>query len=158
MAAGPASPCVLEQRALVEADGTELYIEPEALFRVGGEWLVAGSPSYEWDVAPGRDAVQRTRLEHVAAFIGDSARTIERPLPAPIGTMISTPLGDGRWAAIFDEVMSADSVPAANFPVSYWYGEHDGTRWTLVEPLPTPPGSEISLRSKLVSDTALTIV
>jgi hypothetical protein len=144
--AGPTSPCLLEQRPLVQADGSELYIEPQTLFQVGSEWLVAGSPSYGWSVAPGRDAVQTSRLEHVAAFLGHTARAIERPLPGPIGSMISTPLGDGRWAAIFDEVMSADSVPAANFPISYWYGEHDGSRWTLVEPLPTPPGSEISLR------------
>ena len=60
--------------------------------------------------------------------------------------MISTPLRKGGWAAIFDEIMSADSVPPASFPISNWYGEHDGSRWTLVEPLPTPPGSELSLR------------
>ena len=144
--AGPTSPCLLEQSPLVEADGTELYIEPQTLFQVGDEWLIVGSPSYEWSVSPGRDAVQTSRLQHVAAFLGGPARTIERPLPGPIGSMISTPLGDGRWAAIFDEVMSADSVPPSNFPVSYWYGEHDGSRWTLVEPLPTPPGSKLSLR------------
>jgi hypothetical protein len=67
--------------------------------------------------------------------------------------MISTPIGDGRWAAIFDNVV-ADSLPAKDFPLGFWYGEHDGERWTRVEPLPTPPRARLALRqsSELVRD------
>jgi hypothetical protein len=142
----PSSPCVLEQAPLVLADGAELYIEPQTLFRLGGEWIVVGAPSYQWSVAPGRGAIELSREAHVAAVLGDPARAIEKPLPDErIGSVLSTPLDDGHWAAIFD-VVEPDSIPASAFPLTYWYGEHDGSRWTLVEPLPTPPGSKLDLR------------
>ena len=150
----PSGPCVLEQSPLVLADGTELYVEPQDLFRLGDEWMVVGSPTYQWSVAPERAASNVSWRAHVAAVLADPPRPLAKPLPGEIvGSMISTQLGDGRWAAIFDHVM-ADSVPRAAFPLAFWYGEHDGERWTRVEPLPTPPGATLDLRqsSALVRD------
>jgi hypothetical protein len=130
----------------VLADGTELYVEPQNLFRLGDAWMVAGAPSYQWSVAPGREAVSVTREAYVAATLGSSPRVIPKPLPDKrIGSVIATPLGDGRWGAIFDDV-DPDSIHALAEPLAFWYGEHDGNRWTLVEPLPTPPGSLLDLR------------
>jgi len=144
--AAPSSPCLLEQSPLVLADGTELYVEPQNLFRLGDTWMVAGAPSYQWSVASGRDAVSVTREAYVAAVLGAPPRAIPKPLPGErIGSMIATPLGDGRWGAIFDDV-DPDSIHALAEPLGFWYGEHDGERWTLVEPLPTPPGSRLDLR------------
>jgi hypothetical protein len=146
MAGGVLSPCLMEQSPLVLADGTELYVEPQELFRLGDEWMVAGSPSYQWSVAPGREAVSVTREAYVAAALGTPPRAIPNPLPDKrIGAVIATPLGDGRWGAIFDDV-HPDSIHPLAHPLGFWYGEHDGTRWTLVEPLPTPPGSQLDLR------------
>jgi hypothetical protein len=146
--AGVAAPsrCLLQESPLVLADGTELYVEPQNLFRLGDEWMVAGAPSYQWRVAPGREAVSVTRSAHVAAFLGEPAREVASPVPGRIGSIISTPLGDGRWAAVFD-LVDPDSIPARYIPVSYWYGEHDGTRWTIVEPLPITAGTNVDLRA-----------
>jgi hypothetical protein len=145
--ATPVSPCILEQRPVVLADGTELYIEPQALMREGDDWLVVGSPSYEFAVAPGQDAVNLSRNQHIGAWLGRPARALGKPTDGTIGSLLSTPLGDGRWAAIFDEIEPpSDSVSAFPSPVSYWYGEHDGTQWTLVEPLPLPPETRVDLR------------
>jgi hypothetical protein len=145
-----ASPCLLEQSPVVQADGTELYLEPQTLFRLGDDWLLVGSPSYEFEVAPGREAIHTSRYDYVAVALGRPARAITRPIDGPVGSMIATPLADGGWAAIFDEVdtiqAAADSMGPAFYPTSYWYGEHDGTRWSLVEPLPVPPGTRLDLR------------
>jgi hypothetical protein len=146
MGIASSSPCLLEQSPLVLADGTELYVEPQNLFRLRGDWMVAGAPTYQWSVAPGRDAISVTRNAHAAAFLGEPAREVESPVRGLIGSMITTPLGDGRWAAIFDEI-DPDSLPARHIPLSYWYGEHDGTRWTLVEPLPVPDTTDMALRA-----------
>jgi hypothetical protein len=143
--ARPASPCVLEQRPVVLADGSELYIEPQTLFRAGADWWVVGSPSYQFDVAPGRDWVNLSRFEHVGVALSSPARAIEEAVPGTTGSMISTPLGDGRWAAVFD-LVDPDSLSARRISLSYWYGEHDGTRWSLIEPLPVPPGTNLDLR------------
>jgi len=140
---GPVAPCILEQSTLVLADGTELFVEGQDVFQVRGEWMQAGAPSYAWSVAPGRDAINLSRDAYVAAFHGPPARAISNPLGRRIGGLISTPLEDGRWAAIFDEV-HPDSMPTV--PLGYWYGEHDGEEWSLLEPLPVPAGSELSLR------------
>jgi hypothetical protein len=146
MSAAPASPCLLEQSPLLLADGTELYVEPQNLFRLGDEWMVAGAPSYQWSVAPGRDAVSVTREAYVAVALDTPARAVPKALPdGRIGSMLATPLGNNRWAAIFDDV-DPDSIHALAPPQGYWYGEHDGRRWTLVERLPTPPGSQPDLR------------
>ncbi|MGE0161039.1 MAG: hypothetical protein AB7T31_16700 [Gemmatimonadales bacterium] len=141
----PLAPCLLEQSPLLAADGTELYIEPQNLFALGDAWVVAGAPSYRWGVAPGRDAVRLQTDAHVAAVVARPAVPIARPRAARTGSVIATPLGDGRWAAIFDEI-HPDSIPGVFSPLSWWYGEHDGTRWTLVEPLPVPPASRLLLR------------
>jgi hypothetical protein len=145
-----ASPCVLEQRPVALADGREVYIEPQTLLRVGDEWLVVGSPSYEFAVAPGREAVNLSRRQHVGAWLARPARTLGKPTDGMVGSMLSTTLANGRWAAIFDEIEpppdSSRSLVSSAYPVSYWYGEHDGIRWTLVEPLATPAGSKLDLR------------
>jgi hypothetical protein len=144
VSASPASPCVVEQSPLVLTDGTELHLDTQNLFRLGDEWLLSGAPSYQFRVAPGVDAVNVSRHAHVAAFLSRPARAVANPLGTRrLGSVISTPLGDGRWAAIFDEV-HPDSMPTV--PLAYWYGEHDGTEWSLVEPLPAPPDAELSLR------------
>jgi hypothetical protein len=127
------------------ADGTELYVEPQTLFRTGADWWVVGSPSYRFDVAPGRDAVNVSRYEHVAVTVGNPARAMDGALAGTTGSLIAAPLEEGRWAAIFDQV-DPDSLPERRFPVTFWYGEHDGTRWSLIEPLPVPPGTRLDLR------------
>ena len=144
--AGPGTVCQSDPRPLTLADGIQLYVEPQNLFPVGGELLVSGTPTYSFDVGVGRNAAVRSRGAYVAAFLGDPARAVPNPIDGVVESVTAVALGEGRWAAIFKEV-DTDTVPGGERQIGLWYGEHDGSSWSLVEPMPAPASMQLSLRA-----------
>jgi hypothetical protein len=118
------------------ADGTEVYIEYEDVILVGDDLLLAGSPSFHWNPRPGQLAERISADSIVAAYLGDPGRAIAKPISGTLASVRVAALDDHRWAAIMLEV-DPDSLPAKEWFRGLWYGEHDGERWTLVEPVET---------------------
>jgi hypothetical protein len=132
-------PCVLERRPLVLPDGSEVYVEHEQVIEVGDELLLAGVPSYAWRLRPEGGAEMLSRDVLAAAYLREPTRTVEKPIAGAPASVRVAALDEGRWAAIVLQV-DPDSLPGIEIFEGLWYGEHDGERWTLVEPMEFPGG------------------
>jgi len=136
----------VERRPLVLADGTEAYVEPMNLMRVGSDLVVVGSPTYTWEVG-GTRANMASYGAHLAAYLDPvTPRLVEMPVDVPAGVVRSIALGDRRWGALFSE---ADPEAFSQFSevVDLWYAEYDGEAWSEVERLPLPDGLELFVGS-----------
>ena len=129
--------CGLERRPLALEDGTEVYVEHEQVILVGDDPLLAGAPSYHWNPRPGRHAERVSSNVIAAAYIGEPVRTVANPLPGTLGSVRVAALDDRRWAAIL-LLVDPDSLPAIDMVRGLLYGEHDGERWTALEPMEFP--------------------
>ena len=146
----PLSSCILERRPLTLSDGTEVYVEHEQVISMGGDPLLAGSPSYHWNPRPGGTADRLSSDLIVAAYLGEPARTVAKPISGTLGSVRVAALDDDRWAAILLDV-DPDSLPAIEMVRGLWYGEHDGERWTVLEPMEFPGERMVSrLGTRLV--------
>jgi hypothetical protein len=133
----PPMTCEAPTRPVILPDGTEIYQEATSLLAIGDELLFIGAPTYGYTPQPAdRDAVQVLRDGHVATYVGDPPRMIAKPIEGRVRSAFGTSLGGGRWGTIMAEGGSARSPS-----VALWYGEHDGTRWTLLERMPFPEGA-----------------
>jgi hypothetical protein len=134
----PLAPCEIRPAPLALEDGTQLYVEPEELIRVGSDLVVVGTPTYTWESGPDV-VVQRTVDAHIAARfdLEGRSRLIEKPIPGAIGTVRAVALGGERWGLLFNEV-HPDSLPQKDHVLGVWYAEHDGERWATLEPVPLP--------------------
>jgi hypothetical protein len=142
--AGAAETCPVERVPLVLPDGTHVYIEPQSLFRVRSEIVVAGSPSYTWETRSDTTAVMLTHDALAAAYLDPiAARTIPIPVQgATLGTVRAVALDGARWGAVFSSV-DPDSVPQAEIVRGLWYAEYDGSEWSAPERLPMPSAGEL---------------
>jgi hypothetical protein len=126
-----------ERRPLVLPDGTEAYVEPMNLMRVGSDFVVVGAPTYTWEVGSPR-VQMATDGAYLAAYLDeDSPRLIEKPIDVPVGIVRSIPLDDHRWGALFSEA-DPEAFSQLSVAVALWYAEYDGERWSEVEQLPIP--------------------
>lgn len=146
-ATGDTGTCSVERSPLVLPDGIQVYVEPQNLFEVGGHVLVAGVPTYTWEVGSAANAIRLTQDAHVAATLDAGARrTVPRPpsgADVALGTMRAVALGDGRWGALFTDE-DPDSLADHRETVRrLWYGEFDGSRWTPLEAVPRPAGGAL---------------
>lgn len=134
--------CTVTREPLVLADGTEAYIEPQSLLEVSGRLLVAGLPSYTWEVGTAPNAIRLTHDAHAAAWLDADAPEM---VPAPptdssvaFGTVRAVALGDGRWGALFSDEDPDSLADHRETVLRVWYAEFDGERWTALEPVPRP--------------------
>lgn len=118
--------------------GTQLYVEPQALHRAGAGFLVAGSPTYEWSVVPGRGGTSVGENRILGAFVEDG-RATTLPRPSEVGhvgaiRLIRRP--EGVWSWLLAEF--TESFAARGELVRIWYAESVGSRWSSIEELPAP--------------------
>jgi len=119
------------------ADASEVYVEHEQVIDVGGELLLAGVPSYRWRLRPDGGADMLSRDVIAGAYLGAPGRIVEKPIAGTPGSVRVAALDDRRWAAIVLQV-DPDSLPAHEVFEGLWYGEHDGQRWSELEPMQFP--------------------
>jgi hypothetical protein len=153
-AAAPA--CVVARRPLMIADGIFPYVEAESLIRVGPDFLVAGTPTYTWAPGTQADSLPLTIEEHIAArfTLDGRAALFERPqVGGEIGSVRAVSLGGERWGALFD-VVEQDPRSGMHHTTALWWAEHDGTRWSMLEPVPIPEGGSIQFHTS--SEVVLT--
>lgn len=133
-------------RLIVEGD-RELYVEPVVFVVSGGRTLLAGKPSYIFTRrSSGAMAEVESRHTVFGAVIeaDGTARTVSPP-PVNDGkvTAVAALASDGGgWRVIFAE---QDSIATGSPPIvnAYWHGIYDGTRWSTIERLPSPPGKPL---------------
>lgn len=142
-AAGP-----VERRPLVLPDGRHAYVEPENLMRVGKDLVVAGSPTYTWDVGGAGPVRPASSGAHVAAYLGAAPRLVPVPLDVPIGVVRTVALDERRWGMLFTEALPADDGSAEPGTIaSLRYAEYDGARWSPVESVPLPAQGRLAAGS-----------
>jgi hypothetical protein len=127
----------VERRPLVLPDGTEAYIEPMNLMKVGSDFVVVGAPSYTWVVGGTRVIMASDRV-HIAAYLDEvSPRLVEIPIRVRPGIVRSVVLDDGRWGVLFSQADPEERF-ALEGAVGLWYAEYDGTHWSDLERVPLP--------------------
>jgi hypothetical protein len=140
--------CVIDRVPLTIGDGVYPYIEPEDLIRVGSSYVVVGSPSYTWAPGTPGDSLPLTMNRHLAArFTLDGRATlIERPIQDSVGSVRAVALDGDRWGVLFDIERRRPSGHLWE-SVALWYAEHDGTGWSLLEPVPMPEEGELDINA-----------
>lgn len=142
--AGSCSWEVVERRPLVLPDGRHAYVEPTNLMRVRDDLVVAGAPTYTWDVG-GTRVDMLSEGAHVAAYLDEEApRLVENPIEGSVGVVRSVVLDAPRWGALLEE--RGPSRDSRDF-VALWYAEYDGASWSEPERLPVPPDGRLFLGS-----------
>ncbi len=145
----PADPeaCTVERSPLVLPDGIQAYVEPQNLFQTGGHLLVAGVPTYTWEVGSAPNAIRLTHDAHVAASLDAGATgMVGRPptdREVALGTVRAVALADGRWGALFTDEDADSLADHRETVLRLWYAEFDGSGWTPLEAVPRPAGGAL---------------
>lgn len=135
-------------RGLVEVeDGLSLYVHPGVLEPNGrGDLLLAGDISFM--SARGADSVWRPirRDSTFGVILPRAGNPI--PVRAPVPTRLLAAVRavgrpDGTWSVLFAETSDYTGDTRPDFAGRLWHGVLDAGRWSLMEPIPLPPGGVV---------------
>jgi len=138
------SQCRLDTIAIDTAriGGDPVYVEPlvvEADSR--GRVLLLGRINYRYRRNPAGTYEELVGSEPFGIMTQENGET--RLVSSPIGRkqvegIRAVDLGNGRWGILFGETTARSRKENTDTIVAIWYGEYDGTRWSLLERLPQP--------------------
>lgn len=136
----------LDRRNLQLARGSFAYVEPRAFGPMSAGLMLAGSPSYEWDIdADGRGSV-RARDPFFGVYVeGGEVRPIDFP-PGVEGVeaVRGLRLDDSAWGFVFAEPEGERrETPPARY--AEYRSDRAGYGWTVPQELPTPPDGQASV-------------
>jgi hypothetical protein len=135
-----------------------VYVEPDAVESDDeGRLLIMGSNTYRFSRASGEWAMVD---ERIFGLVFDRDRRVHI-VPSPVDAkrfagMRALPNGRG-WSVVFAELADIQP-PGRDAAVALWYGEFDGSRWTVVERLPASDTLLSASISSSLSRTATGLV
>lgn len=122
-----------------------VYVEPQSAEQDGtGRLATMGRLNYRFMRSSGRwEHRTDSAFIGVVTAPGRAAELIPMPVPGSEADEVSAlPLRRG-WAVVFSEHTPRTGPTARDSARSLWYGEFDGSRWTMLERIPVPPGADL---------------
>lgn len=135
-------------RGLLEVeDGRSLYVHPGVLEPNGrGDLLLAGDISFM--SARGADRVWRPvrRDSTFGVILPRAGEPI--PISSPVPTRLLAAVRavgrpDGTWSVLFAETPDYTGDSRPDSAARLWHGVLDAGRWSVLEPIPLPPGGAV---------------
>lgn len=114
-----------------------IYVEPMAIAATDGSVLLAGAPTYVWQLGEG-SVEARGSDSTVGAFRtaqGQILPLLKPPVPGSVTDIRAVAVERGRFATVFAQLRNPEDRGSL---IDYWYGSTDGRTWGSVERLSPP--------------------
>jgi hypothetical protein len=160
VAVSSSSECTItpERYDTLRVGSDPVYVEPDAVeVDDDGRMLIMGPNTYRFSRASGDWKMVEEQIFAVVVDRDRRVQIVSPPIDAKrFSGMRALPNGRG-WSVVFAEMTYPDP-PGVDEAVALWHGEFDGSRWTVVERLPTPDTIASPALSSSLARTATGLV